>query len=593
MLTRVSKRRFWFVNLLLALIFPVIIFQLTRLSLSRENIFVRLARKQHNLLIEIPPKRGIIYDRNHKELAMNLKIPSIYAVPRLIEKKKELASKLSKILDKDQAFLLERLSRDKAFVWLERGVSQNEAKEIEMLKDSNIGILYENRRFYPNNELFANVLGFCNIDNEGIEGLEMTHDKYLKGRPGYRKTKRDALGREVVAFEEKFMPAVDGADIVLTIDHYIQYVTERSLDQTFRKYKAKGAMAVVMDPQTGEILAMANRPTFDPNRVSSEPPDERRNRVLTDIFEPGSIFKMITATAALAEKKVALTDTFNCENGEWRVRPKRVIHDVHPYKILTFPQVIQKSSNIGTVKIAMRLGEELMYRYSKRFGFGELTGIDLPGEVRGILHPLSKWSKVSITSVPYGQEVAATTLQMVAAVSVIANGGKLMRPYVVDEVRDRDVILKKTLMTVRDHIIQPDIAATMNSILQLVVEEGTGKAAQIKGIKVAGKTGTSQKLEGKTYSHSHFVSSFIGYAPAEDPKLAMMVAVDDPRGAYYGGVVAAPVFKEVVEASLLYLGYVPPGSKLAMPAPEEEGVVPAVSVTEEPKKLELKKIQQF
>ncbi len=566
MLTKISKERFWFVNLFIFLIFPLIGFQLIRLALSREGALVHLGERQHNLLIEIPAKRGSILDRNQKEFAMNLKVPSIYAVPRLIDEKKELGQTLSKILGKDQAFLMERLNRNKAFVWLKRGATQKEAEDIQQLKDSTVGILYENRRFYPHAELFANVMGFCNIDNEGIEGIEMVYDKYLKGRPGYRVTKRDALGREVVAFEEKFIPAFDGADLVLTIDHFIQYLTERSLDETFRKYKAKGAMAIVMNPKTGEILAMASRPTFDPNHVAGNNPELLRNRTLTDIFEPGSVFKMITASAALAERKVSLTDKFNCENGEWHIGKKRVIHDVHPHGILTFPEVIENSSNIGTVKIGMKLGEELLYSYCRRFGFGQLTGIDLPGEVAGILHPLSKWSRVSITSVPYGQEVSATALQMVTAVSVIANGGRLMQPYMINEIRDKSgVVIKKTLPVVRTVVLQPEIAATMNNILQLVVESGTGKAAQIEGIKVAGKTGTAQKIENGTYSHSHFISSFIGYAPADDPKLAMIVAVDDPRGAYYGGVVAAPVFKEVIQGSLINMGYAPPNTKETTP----------------------------
>ncbi len=556
MLTRVSKQRFWLVNLVVFILFPVILIQLFRLSLSNESMLLQLASRQHNLLIQIPPKRGSVLDRNMKEFAMNLKIPSIYVVPRVARQKDELSKQLSKILSLDRKFVAERLSRDKSFVWLKRGVSQKESQAVEDLKDAGAGILYENKRFYPNAELLANVIGFCNIDNQGIEGIEMTHDRYLRGRAGFRRTKRDAMGREVVAFEEEFIPAIDGADVALTIDHYIQYLTERYLDETFKKYKAKGAMAVVMNPETGEILAMASRPTFNPNSVRDLDPAAHRNRTITDIFEPGSVFKMITATAAYAEGKVSLTDRFNCENGEWHVTKSRVIHDVHPYGMLSFPEVLSKSSNIGTVKIAMRLGKELLYSYSKEFGFGELTDIDLPGEVRGMLHPLSKWSSVSITSVPYGQEVAATAIQMVTAVSVLANGGKLVRPYVISEVRNKDVTIRKTLPVVRDVIVQPEIAKTINRMLQKVVEEGTGKSAQIQGIKVAGKTGTSQKVENGTYSHSKFISSFVGFAPAEAPKLAMIVAVDEPRGAYYGGVVAAPVFKSVIEASLLNMGLI-------------------------------------
>jgi len=539
-------------------IFLLIAGQLVRLSLIDRNALLELVDRQHSLVVEIKQSRGRILDRNMKELAMNIKVPSIYAVPRIIRDKEKMAGTLSSILGKDKSFILSRLERDKAFVWLDRHATQKQAEAIRDLKSPKLGIVYENKRLYPNGELFANIIGFCDIDNQGIEGIEMTYDKFLKGRPGYRFTKRDALGREVVAFEEKLVPPVDGASISLTIDQYIQYLTERSLDEAFKKYKAKGAMAVVMNPHTGEILAMANRPTFNPNESISGDPAERRNRTITDIYEPGSVFKIVTAAAAYAEKKVSLTDQFDCEKGTWYITKRRVIHDVHPYGMLTFPQVMQKSSNIGTVKIAMRLGEKGLYEYIRKFGFGQPTGIDLPGEINGIVHPLNKWSKISITSVPYGHEVAATTMQMLTAVSVVANGGRLVRPFMIREIKDaQNVVLKSTEPMVRQMVLEEEIAETISDILRQVVDEGTGKSAQIKGIKVAGKTGTSQKLEGGTYSHSKFVGSFVGFAPADNPMLAMIVMIDEPRGAYYGGVVAAPVFQEVIEGSLRYLGYFP------------------------------------
>ncbi len=568
MLARISERRFWVIHIGVIAIFLLITGQLIRLSFIERDALLQLVDRQHSLVVEIKQNRGRILDRNMKELAMNIKVPSIYAVPRIIRDKEEMARTLSKILDKDKAFIMSRIERDKAFVWLKRHASQKEADAIRDMKSQKLGIVYENKRLYPNGELFANIIGFCDIDNQGIEGIEMIHDKFLKGRTGYRFTKRDALGREVVAFEEKLVPPVDGANITLTIDQYIQYLTERSLDEAFKKWKAKGASAVVMNPNTGEILAMANRPTFNPNEsISAGDPAERRNRAITDIYEPGSVFKIVTAAAAFDAGKVSIADQFNCEKGTWQITRSRVIHDVHPYGMLTFPQVMQKSSNIGTVKIAMRLGEKGLYEYIRKFGFGQQTGIDLPGEVNGIVHPLNKWSKISITSVPYGQEVAATGMQMLNAVSVIANGGRLVRPFMIREIKDNEgVVLKQTEPMVRQMVVEPETAEVINEMLQLVVGEGgTGKAAAIKGIKVAGKTGTSQKLENGTYSHSKHVGSFVGYAPADNPMLAMLVVIDEPRGAYYGGVVAAPVFQEVIEDSLRYLGYFPneePESKL-------------------------------
>lgn len=561
MFPQISKTRFLIVDLVILAIFPLLIFQIVRLTVQNPHFLVEFAKRQHSLVIEIPPERGPILDRNLKEFATNLKVPSIYAVPRLISARERggLAFQVSKILNLDRSFVQERLGRDKAFIWLKRRTSVREADEIRKLKNPKLGITYEPKRFYPHSQMLSNVIGFCNVDTIGVEGLELLYDQKLVGRMGYRYTRRDALGRELAAFEEKLIPQVDGARLILTIDQYIQYVTEEALEEAFRNYRAESAVAIVMNPKTGELLAVASRPTFDPNRLGDSDVSHRRNRPVTDMFEPGSVFKIVTAAAALNEGKVTLEDVFDCEEGEWRVRPSRVIHDVHPYGRLSFPEVIIKSSNIGTVKVAMRLGQETLYRYIKEFGFGERTGIDFPGEVSGILRPLDRWSKISITSIPFGQEVAATALQMLKAVSVIANGGHGVRPYLVREIRDEHgVVLSKTEPQVSEPILKPQVAAVMNQILERVVTEGTGNRAKIKGIRVAGKTGTSQKLDPNGgYSHNHFVGSFIGYAPAEDPMLAMIVSINDPKPYYYGGTVAAPVFKEVMEQSLIYLGYVP------------------------------------
>ena len=561
MLSRISRFRFLIIDLIIITIFPILIYRLVRLTVYNRDVLVDFAHRQHNLVIEIEPERGQILDRNLKEFATNLKVPSIYAVPRLISssERETLASKLAKILKLDRSMLLDRLSRDKAFIWLKRRISIQEAEAVRNLNNPNLGITFEPKRFYPHGELLSNVIGFCNIDTVGVEGLELLHQQKLAGRVGYRYTKRDALGREVAAFEEKYIPPVNGGRLILTIDQYIQFLTEKALDEAFRKYRAEGAIAIVMDPRSGEILAMASRPTFDPNQIAHSDAAHRRNRTVTDIFEPGSVFKIMTAVAALNEGKVTLEDVFDCENGEWRARPTRVIHDVHPYGRLTFPEVLIKSSNIGTVKIALRLGEETLYRYIKKFGFGERTGIDFPGEVNGILRPTSQWSKFSITSIPFGQEVAATAVQMVRAISVIANGGRLVQPYLVKEIQDAEgLTLSKTAPKVSDPVLEPEVVHVMNEILERVVAEGTGNRARIEGVRVAGKTGTSQKLDPRGgYSHNHFVGSFIGYAPAENPMLAMIVSIDDPKPYYYGGTVAAPVFKEVIEQSLIYLGHIP------------------------------------
>ncbi len=585
MFSNISKTRFLIIDLIVVAFFPLLIFQIFRLTVQNQDMLVQFAKRQHNLVIEVEPDRGAITDRNGKEFATNLKVPSIYAVSRLIPKEErgELAKTLSHILNLDQSFILDRLSRDKAFVWLKRRTTMKEADQIQKLKNPNLGVLYGPKRFYPHNEMLANVIGFCNIDSSGVEGLELLHNQKLTGRTGYRYTKRDALGREMVALEEKVVPSVNGARLILTIDQHIQYLTEQALDEAYRKHKAESAIAVVMNPRTGEILAIASRPSFDPNKLGKSDVDHRRNRPITDIFEPGSVFKIVTVAAALNEGSVLLSDTFNCEHGEWHVRPKRTIHDVHPYGLLTVPEVLIKSSNIGTVKIAMKLGEKPLYQYIKKFGFGERTGIDFPGEVNGILRPPSQWSKISITSIPFGQEVAATAIQMLRAICIIANGGHVVKPYLLQEIQDAEgVIIHKQDPVVSEAILKPEVVKAMSLILERVVTEGTGDRAKIEGIRVAGKTGTSQKLENGTYSHRKFVGSFIGFAPAENPQLAMIVSINNPHPYYYGGTVAAPVFKDVIERSLIYMGYIPKKKKLGLkvsspaiprnPQPELQGV---------------------
>jgi len=556
----ISENRVKVITFIIFALFLLIASQLVMLAWFRRGELADIAKKQHNLIVEIQPKRGVIYDKNLKELATSLRVPSIYAVPRLMmdKEKPDLAKKISRLLGLNYAEVKERLLRDKSFVWLKRRVSEEQAETIKELRNPNIGIVPEYKRFYPNSSLMSNLMGFCGIDNNGLEGLELHFDHYLKGKTGFRYTKRDAMGREIVAMEEKLIPAVNGYHMVLTIDQYIQYITEKELDAACTKWNAKGGMALVMNPSDGSILAMASWPTYDPNNIKDFPAANRRNRAITDIFEPGSVFKIITMSGALNEGIVALSDKFFCENGAWSIG-RRILHDVHPYGTLDFQEVLIKSSNIGTVKVASRLGPDKLYSYIRNFGFGELTNIELRGEVPGILRPPSKWSGTSMSSIPIGQEVAATAVQCLSSLNVIANGGTLYKPHLLNKIIDEkgiEIATKK--IQSRRNVIKPETAQTMKKILQRVVEEGTGKNAIIEGVTVAGKTGTAQKiLPTGGYSHSNFFSSFIGFAPVEKPLLSMIVVLDDPSPSYYGGTVAAPVFKNVIEQSLLYMGYRP------------------------------------
>ncbi len=550
-----SPRRFWFLYSVLFVLFGLIVYQIIQLSFFHRPSLREVAHLQHDLTIIVPPMRGLITDREGKEFVTNLKTPSIYAIPRVIPKedKAKVAKEVALILKLDRKGVEAKLSKDKAFVWLKRRTNMEEAEEIKKLKNPGLGILEESKRFYPEGSMLAHVIGFSNVDNEGLEGIERYMDADLRGRPGKRITKRDALGREIKALEEKNLPAIDGNKIVLTIDQHLQYLTERALDQAFKQWKAKAGWAIVMDPYTGEILAIANRPAFDPTHYHGSVPDTRRNRAITDMYEPGSVFKIVAASGALNEGVVTPETLINCENGKWNWGLK-VLHDVHPYGTIPVWQVIVKSSNIGTVKIAKKLTPEKLQEYIKNFGFGGLTGIDLAGEAPGFTRPPAQWSKTSPYNIPMGQEVMVTAIQMTAAIAVIANGGHLVKPYIISRVEDpAGVVLKVKKPTVKKTVIRPETAAMMRQILTRVVDEGTGTKAKIPGIPVGGKTGTGQKIlpGGKGYSHNAFMSSFIGFAPSDNPRYVMTVVLDEPKPLYYGGTVAAPVFKEVMEAALL------------------------------------------
>lgn len=575
--TAVVMPRFWVLVFLISTLFCLVFYQLIQLHVLRRESLQSKANSQHLLRVDIPPHRGQIVDRTGKEFATNLRIPSVYAVPRMMSEaeKIRLIEPLSKILEVTPGFLRDRFDRDKAFIWLKRRVTPEQGKAVKELKSSALGMIEEYKRFYPQGDLLSHVLGFTNIDNIGIEGIELYANRHLSGQSGKRYTKRDALGREVRAFEIKTIPSVDGNKITLTFDQYIQYLTERALDEAYTKWNAKAGWAVVMEVATGRVLAMANRPHYNPNEVPLSSREDRRNRAVTDMYEPGSIFKIVAASAVLNENKATPETTFFCENGSYRYGSK-TLRDVKPYGDLSFSEVLVKSSNIGTVKMAALLKPEVFQKYIEAFGFGKKTEIDLPGEATGFTNPPKRWSKTSPYNIPMGHEIMVTALQMVTAMSVVANGGELVQPYVIEKIEDQHgVALYEAVPKLKRRVIRPEVAAVMRNILTRVVEEGTGKRARIKDIPVAGKTGTAQKVleGGGGYSHTDFMSSFVGFAPADAPMLAMVVTLDDPGPKYYGGTVAAPVFQEVMEPALLSLGYVPNNAESLVITPQtNEGV---------------------
>ena len=423
-------------------------------------------------------------------------------------------------------------------------------------------------RVYPSGNLGSHVLGYVGVRDSGntkvrIEGLEGKHgiemalDSVLEGVRGWRQTETDRGRREVVAFREYDIKPRDGMNIVLTIDANIQYIAEKALEKLCMKHTPVSACVVVMRPNTGEILALSNRPTFDPNKPGDSTAANRRNRVVTDMYEPGSTFKIVAVSGALNEGVVRLSDRFNCENGNFYFAGK-VLRDHHAYSDLSVEEIITKSSNIGTAKVAMRLGANRFHRYISHLGFGVKTGISLPGEGSGMLHPLRKWNKLSISRIPMGHEIAATPIQLVLAMSAVANGGNLMRPILVDKLTDRDgnIVVDYPNAVVRKAIRSETAQQMVEALITVVSPNGTAKQAWLKNYVVAGKTGTAQKVSKvrRGYDPGKYFSSFIGFLPARKPELCIGVFVDEPQNGYYGGLVAGPAFKEIAEKSANYLG---------------------------------------
>ncbi|MEI6437605.1 MAG: penicillin-binding transpeptidase domain-containing protein [Candidatus Omnitrophota bacterium] len=536
---------------LLLILFTV---KLSLIQIFRSNYLADKADKQHNHVVDLEPRRGTIYDREMRALALNVSAYSLFANTKSMTtaQKTEAARKVAAVLGISEVSLLKKMEKPKSFVWLARKVPQAAYDSLKADKVSGLAFVKESKRFYPNGELAAHVIGFANIDNVGLQGVELEFDKYLRGTKGVAQFLRDARQRDLM-IEKDFIAPKDGDDVILTIDETIQFIAEKALDKAFVKYNAAAASIIVLDPKTGEVLAFANRPTFRPDAPDKSPAENRTNRAVAFVYEPGSVFKIVTATAALEEGVTNEEEIFFCENGKYLVG-NHILKDAHPKGRLTFRQVIEESSNIGTVKVAQRLGADKIYEYARRFRFGQKTNIGMTGEVSGWLKPTSRWSKTSIGAVPIGQEVTVTPIQLAVAIAAIANDGVIMKPYFIKAVKmPNGMVVEENKPQVVGRVMRPEIAKRVRSILQGVIDEGTAQLAKIKDVAAAGKTGTAQKVVDGTYSHSKFVASFIGFAPVEGARLAVVVSVDEPHPAYYGGVVSGPVFKEVVEDSLKYL----------------------------------------
>lgn len=533
--------------------FIAVFFRLTDLMIINHGLFLNKAKLQQVKSEDIQERRGNIYDRKGREFAVNLELESVYCDPEELVIDKNKMGRLSSLLGMDAKTIQAKLVTDKRFIWINRKLPHDTAAKIRELNIKGLGFITEAKRVYPKGRLASHIIGAVGLDNQALEGLELKYNRHLKAAGGKVYFSRDASGSMLstgVDTEAK------GSEVLLTIDEGLQYIVEKELEKAMAKWKSVAASAIMMDPFTGEILALANRPAYDPNDIRKSNAQEIRNRVLTDVYEPGSTFKIIVGTAAVEEKLYSLNSLFDCSKGGIEVGGK-VIRDAHKHGVLSFKEVIQKSSNVGSVMMGQKLGRERVYKYAKLFGFGELTGIDLPGEVSGWIREPSKWSATSIGAISIGQEVAATPLQVLRAYAAIANGGYLVKPHIVSEIRTPEGQVAFSFQAGdRKRVISEKTANIFKNILKTVVQEGgTATTAAIDGNQVAGKTGTAQLIDHKTkrYSHDRFISSFVGFVPADNPKFALIVVVYEPKDQIYGGVVAGPVFKNITDQALSYM----------------------------------------
>lgn len=551
--------------------FGIILFRLVTLQVLQAAELTARADRQHQKSVTLEGARGTVVDRHGKVLAMNVEVPSIFGVPTSLDNPANAARFLSPVLHIRREEIEKKLRQEKHFVWLARKIEPEQGHRLEQLSIDGIGMVMEGRRFYPKGPLLAHVLGFVGMDGIGLEGLERRYETQLHGEKRMTILQRDALGRTVFPKGLREQVPAAGHALTLTIDEVIQYIAEKELEQAVDHSRAKSGTIIVLEPQSGAILAMAVSPRFDPNAVAALTADRWRNRALTDTYEPGSTMKVVVAAAALEERVMMPGSMLFGENGRMTVA-STTIHDHEKLGWMTFAEMIQKSSNIGAAKTGMLLGESRLYRYLQAFGFGQRTDVDLPGEVAGLLKSPREWGRRSLASISMGQEVGVTPLQMVSAVAAIANDGVLMKPYVVSGMRDqKGQLVKETFPHVKRRVVSPVTARTLTTILEGVVTSGTGTKAAIPGFRVAGKTGTAQKVDPRTgaYSSALSVGSFVGFVPADSPRLAMIVVIDEPQGEAWGGVVAAPVFRRVGEQVLTYLGVSRDDQvKIAMVAPQ-------------------------
>ena len=528
--------------------------RLSYLQLLKHGEYLARAQRQQQRTIEITPKRGIIYDRNLRVLAMSVPVKSAFAVPAEIADEALAARLLSSVLGVPQDVLETRMASSRSFVWISRKLPPEKVEAIEALNLNGIYFQDENQRSYPKRDLAAHVLGFVDRDEKGLAGIEYELDSQIRSKSEKIVVMADARQRW---FDGGEAQRERGANVVLALDEKIQYIAQRELLAAIEKTHAMAGSVIVMNPNTGEILAMANWPRFNPNVASEAPAESRMNRAVSALYEPGSTFKLITLAAAFDQDITRPSEVFDCENGAIYIAGHR-IRDHKPFGLLNVADILAQSSDVGAIKIAVRLGAPRFYEYIRAFGFGAPTGVDLPGESKGILHRLESWSAISIGSVSMGQEIGVTPIQLITAVSAIANGGLLVKPHVVQQIkRGEQVLPTPASLSAAEprRVIRPETAATLRRLMEGVVLHGTGPLARLDGWTAAGKTGSAQKIDPATgrYSPTQLIASFTGFAPINNPAVAILISLDSPIGLHEGGQVAAPVFKRIAEQVLSYL----------------------------------------
>jgi cell division protein FtsI/penicillin-binding protein 2 len=562
-----GRTRCALVCLIFIALFSLFSFRLVYLQLFKHDEYAGIAAEKHVYRQSIYAERGEIFDANKEVLAHNVPVETVVADATHLNNMDITVSVLSATLKLPASEVSEKLRNDRRYIIVKREVPVDVAAALrDKLRAKNLrGIYFErdSARIYPNGSMLCHVIGFTDFEHHGIQGVESSMEQYLHGQDGYRYIEHNRAGQEIVLYRGQEHAPRDGYQVHLTVDLNLQNIVENEIDAAMREYRPAKATIILMRPQTGEILAMANRPNFDLNSRATAKPEQMKNRAIIDMMEPGSTFKIVTAASALNERKVKPDTTIFCENGAWTYGG-RVLHDHKPYGELSVRDVLVKSSNIGAAKLAMSIGEEKFYEYIRRFGFGERTGVELPGEINGLVHSPQSWSKISITRIPMGHEIGVTPLQMTVAMATIANGGKLITPRIVKSITDSS---GKTVSTfspvVLRQVISSQTAKVIGDALRGVVSDrGTAAAAAVPGFTIAGKTGTAQKVDPKGgYEHGKYVVSFTGYLPADHPEFVGLVVLDDAHTSKpelnYGGLVAGPIFAKVAEKAARYLDLEP------------------------------------